>query len=136
MNMNANKAPRWAWKLLLATTLCIAGAGGLVDGYKFYKVEKVEKKNAAPAPMAKPAGMTKTVVVPANTPLVPTGLYVQKGQWAEFSQASPQLVYIRGEQYDVPVRMRHWQQQWLLPGEIQFRGGPEPTTITVKVISN
>jgi len=63
--------------------------------------------------------------------IIHTGIFVNAGQSAHFSQPCARLFYLKGTQYDVPVRSKKWSDKWNSPGQIGLRGGPVATTVTV-----
>jgi hypothetical protein len=76
------------------------------------------------------AKTTGTFQVPPGQ-IINTGIFMNAGQSAHFSQPCARLFYLKGTQYDVPVRSKKWSDKWNSPGQIGLRGGPVATTVTV-----
>lgn len=121
----------WIATLYFGDPLKKDGAGDNERRTKVTKAATVARARVAPA---ETVVQTVTVDIPTGAPVVHTGLYMKEGQRARFYQSAPRLYHLRGIQHNVSVQSTYWEDKWISPGEIQFVGGPEPTTVTIKVL--
>ena len=135
----------WRKKLglvVLAATLLIgiANLGAISESLKKLIADQpsYRRQSAKSTPQRQEP---KQVIVPkvffVNIPagqVVHSGIYVERGQIVHFAQPEPRLFFLRGKTHELSVSSRERTETYSSSGELDFRGGPQPTTIKVIVL--
>lgn len=78
------------------------------------------------------ARIVKTFHVPAGETIA-TGIWMEKGKTARFSQSAPREYYIKSDRKDILIHSQEWVSHWRSAGQIGLRGGAVATEVTIKI---
>lgn len=141
----AQKKPNWniPWKgyiflmAIIISIMIMAALGVTTEGIKETLKEMGATVRAIPKEMAAETAPTppsyeieETVELAPNS-IVMTRVWMNAGDRGRFTQETPILYYLEGEEYDVPVISTDITVPWIKPGFITFRGGPKPTRVRI-----
>jgi len=100
------------------------------------KLKKWSKKEAQAGQVRRLSGTFEVLsgeIVHTGIPI--TKRDIQRGAQVQLTQDKPRIFwFVNGDGDDIKINQENWLIEFTTPGELQLRGGPEPTQVQARII--